>query len=101
VEEEHELIASKLQLKKNGGGYRHYIKAGKNDQDICCGAIIEVKLTDDHLGGWLTGRYEARLTEPVEAYLAIGDFFPSGRQAMITIPLGTMVRVRKIIVGQI
>jgi hypothetical protein len=92
VDVEEELIASKLQLKKNGGGYRHYIKDGHDDHDICYGAYMEVKLIDNHLGEWIKGRYVAYLREPVEAYLISG-------YAQVPIPLGTMVRVRKIFVG--
>jgi hypothetical protein len=57
---------------------------------------MEVKLIDDHLGGWLPGRYEAYLVNPVEAYLIIGDFSPTWELAQLTIPLGTMVRVKKL-----
>ncbi len=94
---EEQLIEGRLQLKNGANGWRHFIKNGEKDRDIHCATYMEVKLIDDNLGGWLPGRYEARLTEPVEAHLVIGDFYPGGKQVEITIPLGRMVRVRRAI----
>ncbi|MGD0621077.1 MAG: hypothetical protein ABSA82_01220 [Thermacetogeniaceae bacterium] len=91
---EEELIEGNLQLKYSAkyrqagnSGWRHYIKDGENDHDIHCSEYMEV--------GRIEGRYGAGLTEPVEAYLIIGEFHPGSQPAQVTIPLGTLVRVRK------
>jgi hypothetical protein len=82
-----------LQLRKADRWY-HFIKNGDNEWEIPCGAEIDVKLIQPGLWTmWLPGRYEARLTEPVEAYMTIGEFHPGCQQARITVPLGTMIRI--------
>lgn len=106
MEEEFELIEGKLELKKNDGGHRHYIKVNGQDHDICCGSYMEIQLgkyEEDRKTGqerlvpgeWIKGRYEACLGQPVKAYFIAGYICPSGDQATITIPLGTRVRVKK------
>ncbi len=99
---EDKMIEGKLYVKHDEGGWRHYIQDCGQDHNIAVGSYMEVQLgwwqDDGHStqvfhGEWLRGHYEAYLTgEPIKAYLSIGTF-PDGRQAMITIPLGTMVRV--------
>jgi hypothetical protein len=106
MDEECELIEGKLQLKKDAGGWRHYIEIDGKHRDICCGnkMAIQMGMYEEGRdtgkerfirGEWLKGRYEARLTEPIEAYLVIGDLYPSGQQVEITVPLGTMVMVKR------
>lgn len=92
-----------LQLKKDAGGYRHYIELpdGEHD-DINCGSALEVQMGDwvpigdgERLkpGDWLKGRYEGYLGEPEpRAYLYIGYSFPGGYQLSCTIPVGARVR---------
>jgi hypothetical protein len=95
VEDERELIEGRLQLKETLGGWRHYIKDGQDDRDIHCGAYMEVKLAEGVYGldGWIKGRYEARLDEPVKAWLFIET--AGGEPVSFTIPPRALVRVRK------
>lgn len=92
-----------LRLKKDAGGYRHYIELpdGSHD-DIHCGSQLEVQLgrwkeVSDGVrlepGPWIKGRYEAYLAEPVSASLVIGDFYPDIRETMTCmLPVGIRVR---------
>ncbi len=97
-----------LQLKKDSGGYRHYIllQNGKH-HDLNCGSSLEVQMGEwvpDDEGerikpsGWLQGRYEGHLKPTPEvpeplAYLYIGHIYPVGTQLRCTLSLS--VRVRK------
>ncbi|TEB15147.1 hypothetical protein Psfp_02323 [Pelotomaculum sp. FP] len=96
-----------LRLKKDGGGYRHYIELqnGKED-DIHCGDMLEVQLgryveTEDwgrmEPGPWVGGRYESILcSENPTAQLIIGEFYPcagfTGEVMSCKLPLGITVR---------
>ena len=86
-----------LKLKKDGGGYRHYIELpdGTHD-DIHCSAALEVRLND--LGGrvperWISGRYEADLCSDIpKARLIVGVFYGCFDDVEIVLPLGAVVR---------
>ncbi len=101
-----EIIEGSLQLKKDSGGYRHFVMDGREQHDILCGTHMDVQLAirkdDDQKswlepGPWLKGRYEASLEEPVKAYLHLGEYWPGTVRncPVLTLPLGVMVRVRK------
>lgn len=74
----------RLNLRKESGGYRHYITNEKgNAEEIRCGNFIEVKLGDQ----WIQGRYECSLTERDTAARLYDE---EGEH--IVIPLGSTVR---------
>ena len=93
-----------LKLKKTDSGNRHFIElADGKHKDIHCGSMIEVQLgrweetkTGEKFlpGKWIGGRYEASLcSEPVTAFLYIGEYYPSGNDLKCVLPLGITVRI--------
>lgn len=96
-----------LKLKKDSGGFRHYIELPDGRQkDIHCGRILEIqlgkwveipngeKLVPDQ---WLTGRYEADLcSDKPTAYLYLGYAMPCGIPLACVIPLDIRVRIPEI-----
>ena len=100
IKETHVVMTGDLKLKRDDGGWRHYIELpdGSHD-DINCGSMLEVQLgrykDDDefHPGEWLSGRYEADLcSDNPKARLVLGYFYSNGDEAAIKLPVGVRVR---------
>lgn len=93
-----------LKLKRDSGGWRHYVDAGGGRcRDLHCGCPLEVQLGEwvqDDEGevlrpkAWLAGRYEADLAgDAPEAYLHLGVAVPNGDDLVVQLPLGIRVKV--------
>lgn len=96
-----------LRLKKDYGGYRHYIELQNGyEDDIHCGDMLEVQLgrydEDDDWGKmepgpWIRGRYEANLCSDIpKVQFILGEFYPyigiAGDSMVCQLPLGVMIR---------
>lgn len=94
-----------LKLKKDAGGYRHYIKTASGEHiDLRCGTPVEVQFGryeeqgDSEVlvpGQWLAGRYEGNLSVPSpQAYFYFGYAYPTGDSMYCELPLDAVIRVR-------
>ncbi|MBO8138362.1 MAG: hypothetical protein H0Z40_09565 [Desulfotomaculum sp.] len=90
-----------LKLKKNSGGYRHYINTPDGgEHDLNCGTPIMVQLSsfndDDEPvpGRWVPGRYEGILycDEP-KALFYFGYAYPNEHPLFCELPLYTKVKL--------
>jgi hypothetical protein len=105
--EKDDVIEGELQRKQVDGHWIHFIQdSHSNNHYIPCGSLMDIQLTQvlnksDPSKGYympgerISGYFDERLVEPVEAYLVIGNFYQGGNRAEIILPPGTMVRVRK------
>lgn len=93
-----------LRLKRDAGGYRHYIETASGEQvELHCGCRLAVQLakmkyldrySDEILyepAGWLQGRYEASLyDDSPKAYLYFSVY--PGQELVCVLPEGIKAR---------